>query len=428
MLRNPTDYSEQFETLMHMEECKVFYDDEQNRTVLLENGYAQYRFKNPGEWPPQGQHVRPTAVQVIFTKYPKDKEFWLTDYHWLLSKRLLELFSLDSNLNSEDVDYSMLLQTDCDNEFETIQLFHGIRIWYEPIPQEKEAEPEESAAQQLDDEPHNTTTACERNRAHIKKLNQWMYKDKHSMDSSVFNVLDRHREWDSCLMVVDFTGSMYGYGAEAVLWQLLNEDSSGITHCAFFNDGDGVKTRKKVLGNTGGVYVEKTAHPDRVLRAMRKTKNRGNGGDSPENDMEAMASSLLALKNTEEVVLIADNKSCIRDFVLLTYMRRPVHVILCGTEAGINHQYINLAWLTGGSIHTKDMDLDFRSDSVLQSIQDEDFIVAGVEYTLLQNGYLMPLNLAENFFAHCDRYYNATGIRSKRKKKRHKEPDCYFTQ
>ena len=40
---------------------------------------------------------------------------------------------------------------------------------------------------------------------------------------------------------------------------------------------------------------------------------------------------ITAIKNTpeaKEIILVADNNSCIRDYVLLSYINRPVHVIL----------------------------------------------------------------------------------------------------
>lgn len=426
-LRNPVQYRSEIDEQLRITEVPIFTKKTSSGKVLLENGYAQYQFKNPDAWPPvQGQPVYPTAVRVIFTKYPKDSAFWLTDYQWLLSKRLDALFKLDSNLNSKHIAYSILLQTDCDNEFETMQLFHGIEISYQleaSANHVSDTKPEFSMninSQALGDG-RPMRPAEDRNKASIKKLNQLMYKEKYSMDSTIFKVLARNNDWSNALLVMDWTGSMRGYGAEALLWQSMFEDSSAIEHCAFFNDGDRKKNRKKIIGNTGGIYVSDAKPVYSSVKMMRKVQSRGDGGDSPENDIEALITAIKSTPETREVILVADNNSCIRDYVLLSYLNRPVHVILCGTRNGINHQYINLAWKTGGSIHTQTMDID-NIDHLLQT---NTLVIEGVRYGLTPYNTIVPLNRAENNFAHCDRYIKPA---NRKRSKRRKEPKCYFTE
>ena len=214
-LSNPKLYRAEIDQQLQITEVPVFAKQAASGKVLLENGYAKYLFKNPDEWPPlQGQKVIPTKVRVIFTKYPKDSAFWLTDYQWLLSKRLNALFSLDSNLNSKDIEYSILLQTDCDNEFETMQLFHGIEISYRLETQVKTA----GHRTELDSKNQDMSLSNSkefrpaevRNKSSIKKLNQLMYKEKYSMDSTVYKALDRNDHWNNALLVMDWTGSMRG--------------------------------------------------------------------------------------------------------------------------------------------------------------------------------------------------------------------------
>ena len=425
-LSNPKLYRAEIDQQLQITEVPVFAKQAASGKVLLENGYAKYLFKNPDEWPPlQGQKVIPTKVRVIFTKYPKDSAFWLTDYQWLLSKRLNALFSLDSNLNSKDIEYSILLQTDCDNEFETMQLFHGIEISYRLETQVKTA----GHRTELDSKNQDMSLSNSkefrpaevRNKSSIKKLNQLMYKEKYSMDSTEYKALDRNDHWNNALLVMDWTGSMRGYGAEALMWQSMFEDSSGIEHCAFFNDGDRKKNRKKIIGNTGGIYLSKAKPVYSSVKMMRKVQSKGDGGDSPENDVEALITAIKNTPEAKEIILVADNNSCIRDYVLLSYINRPVHVILCGTQNGINHQYLNLAWRTGGSIHTETMDLD----SIDVKLQSSQLVIDGVRFGLTPYNAIVPLNRAENNFAHCDRYIKPT---KRKRAKRRKEPKCYFTE
>jgi hypothetical protein len=123
------------------------------------------------------------------------------------------------------------------------------------------------------------------------------------------------------------------------------------------------------------------------------------------------------------VILIADNRSCIRDFVLVSCLDRPVHVILCDTRKDVNHQYINLVWKTGGSLHGIDWDL--TADEINQSL--DSIVIEGVSFTMTRDGWLMPSDRfgMQAGFGFCTRYYRAPKRRNT--VKRRKEPECYFT-
>ena len=53
-------------------------------------------------------------------------------------------------------------------------------------------------------------------------------------DSVVSAVLDRHLDWQNMIVVNDWTGSMYPYGAQVLKWQLLNYRKSGLTSLTLF--------------------------------------------------------------------------------------------------------------------------------------------------------------------------------------------------
>jgi hypothetical protein len=423
-LEAPDQHRALFESLIPIREIPVYTERSQAGMVLLENGYAEYEFQNK-DWPPQGDaRAIPTAVQIIFTKYPKDKSFWLTDYHWLLAKRLSALFELDPRFNDSSVQFSILLQTECDNEFEALQLFHGMELHYrietDDLPDEQRDLPPENT---LEAKPQSTDEWSARDQSAVRKVQRFMAKERYYMDSSVYNVLDRHPEWQDALVVIDWTGSMYGYGAEVLLWHAMNGSKSGIKHLAFFNDGDHKPARKKGLGTTGGVYLTEASPHSKTLRYFTKVMRNGNGGDSPENDIEALIRAIDAFPKDNDVILIADNRSCIRDFVLVSCLDRPVHVILCDTRKDVNHQYINLVWKTGGSLHGIDWDL--TADEINQSL--DSIVIEGVSFTMTRDGWLMPSDRfgMQAGFGFCTRYYRAPKRRNT--VKRRKEPECYFT-
>jgi hypothetical protein len=176
----------------------------------------------------------------------------------------------------------------------------------------------------------------------------------------VAKVLDRHSEWKNILAVNDWTGSMYGYGAQVLRWHLVNFNKSGIKSLTLFNDGDDKSTNNKIIGETGGIYSEKADNILKLLDLFNLIMLKGGGGDGPENDIEAILEAMNNFTDYSEIVLIADNNSCVRDIELADRIDKPVKVILCGYDPriGINPDYVYLATITNGGIYTIDEDIE----------------------------------------------------------------------
>ena len=143
----------------------------------------------------------------------------------------------------------------------------------------------------------------------------------------------------------------------------------------FFNDGN--MERRKKIGRTRGIYFEKAENINKVISLLSKVKAKGNGGDPEENDLEAIIKGIQKYPDFKEVILIADNNSCMRDYCLFKEIKVPLKIILCGTYTGINPQYINLAYKTGGSIHTIEDDI---SDFYNKTQSDAIFMIDELEY------------------------------------------------
>jgi hypothetical protein len=272
-------------------------------------------------------------IDLVFTKYPENINNWRTDYYKLLNDRLITLFSIDSTLRSKKIRWNMILQTRCQTEEEAKKYFHGFVIKYRP-----------KKARTI----YQIKTPQE-----LKAL---ITGEVVVNDSTVFKVMKRHPEWDSMLVVMDWTGSMYKFGAQFILWHkaIALSDPDRVRHFVFFNDGNGKKTWQKKIGRTGGVYRTKSTDLDEIVATMERVMNKGNGGDSPENDLEALLTSVQNLKAFKEVILIADNKSEVRDIELIKYLDRPVRVIVCDLRSRkINPAYIKIARESGGSLHTR---------------------------------------------------------------------------
>jgi hypothetical protein len=154
-------------------------------------------------------------------------------------------------------------------------------------------------------------------------------------------------------VVTDFTSSMYPYTAQLVLWFAINTQQSKISDVFFFNDGDQKPDSEKVSGEVGGIYHEQRVNFTDIRALAYKTASKGIGGeDLEENDLEALLYAMEKSPNAKGYVLIADNSAPPRDMDLINKIKKPVHIILCGTSNGLEIAYLELARKTGGSVHT----------------------------------------------------------------------------
>jgi antitoxin component YwqK of YwqJK toxin-antitoxin module len=200
----------------------------------------------------------------------------------------------------------------------------------------------------------------------------------------VYNVLKRNKQWKNKLIVADLTGSMYSYAQQTSTWLKLHfiRDTTS-QNFVFFNDGDKKRDEDKKIGATGGVYYCKAKNVDELISTMELTVKKGQGGDAPENPIEAIIYGLNKSGKAEDIILIADNWAKVRDIKMLARIKVPVRVILCGVYEGmeINEDYLNIAYKTKGSVHTIEQDI---TDLMKQSTGKK-FNINGVDY-IIKNG------------------------------------------
>jgi hypothetical protein len=188
-----------------------------------------------------------------------------------------------------------------------------------------------------------------------------------SQDSVVLKVFARRPEWRGLMVVTDWTGSMYQYGAQVLKWHKENIEKGTIKYLVLFNDGDDFEKnyssfgQTKKMGETGGVYFCEPTDLEEVIKMMEMVMLKGDGGEIPENDIEAILKGIERYKgNYSSIVLIADNASEVRDINLLYKVKQPVHVIICGDASNVHPDYVAIAWKTGGSIMTINYEVLFK--------------------------------------------------------------------
>jgi hypothetical protein len=205
-----------------------------------------------------------------------------------------------------------------------------------------------------------------------------------TVKQTVFQVMKRNPKWKKNVIVTDLTASMYPYSKEIHTWlKLFFLRDTAQQYFAFFNDGDHKRDIDKKVGITGGVYVCRAKTCDDLINTMKLTIKKGEGGDSPESVVEPILTALKKVRTPDNIILIADNWAKVRDLNLITRVKVPVRVILCGVFDGmeVNTDYLNIAYKTKGSVHTIEQDI---TDLVTQT-SGKKFNINGFDY-IIRNG------------------------------------------
>jgi len=373
VLKNPKKYKEQLIKKLNYIEILEFKDTIKADHVVLTNGYARYPLIDKNKWTAYDTSKIVYRVDIVYTKYPKIKRDWITNYYSLLANRLKELFRLDSSLNRNNIEFNTVLQVNCFTAKETKKMYHGIVIYYK-----NRNEISKKEVSEIDDGlPDGEHFLFDRKKNLPPLLRNLTINDSLATDETtvmkvisqmdmlddistpdVYNVLERHPDWKDMVIVMDWTGSMYAYSGQAIMWHALNFKSKRINKFVFFNDGNKKRREEKILGKTGGIYAFDSENLADVIEVMYEITQMGKGGDWPENDTEALIFAQNKWPNVKELFLIADNRSNVRDLSLLEQLHVPVHVILCGNGWAYHIHYLNLAYKTGGTIHTIDDDVE----------------------------------------------------------------------
>lgn len=382
-------------------EVPRFVPDTGEHVTYLPNGFRKSTLLEQERWSLVRDDVEVKKVRIIFSKYPL-RNGTFDGHTWLTRDRLIELFLLDPDLNRDDIAWEVVMHTDCRNDHQVATLFHGIEIQHAPKPlpggpadstlapateQASVAQAEllthmgvlspgsdPTALPSIDDQQarmiqHLDSLASDTNTVRGKadegarlaqgrlRLAQFQNTYGVGSDSVVWKVLDRHPGWKQVVVVADWTGSMYGYGAQALQWHVDRFERSGLVWFTLFNDGNGTPDHRKKIGKTGGIYDQSADNVEAVIALYGSVMMKGSGGDGPENPIEALLHAVEKHPAAGEVVLIADNNACVRDMELLDLVDVPVRVVVCGTVKHVNEQLLEIALRTEGSLHTIEEDL-----------------------------------------------------------------------
>lgn len=210
-------------------------------------------------------------------------------------------------------------------------------------------------------------------------------KSKTALD----RILNPETDQSDKLIVTDITGSMYPYAKQVINWyeNYLKKNKNPMNF-VFFNDGDKKPHQLKTLGNTGGVYQVSSDDISEIVRVMSTAASNGGGGDAAENNAEAVITGLTKFPKTKQVIMIADNSAPVRDIEIAKRIKKPVKIILCGLTPvdEVNIDFILMAYLTKGSLHTFSADLYDFSDNLDNKVIE----IQGSNY-IIENGRIIKL-------------------------------------
>ena len=339
---------------------KSYTPDEEN-TVHLKMAYGSQKILNPKEWSYIQKDARAKKIDVVMTLYPSDLDNWRVDFENLIEKRLQNLTELDSNLLVDcTIKWNLILQDADSTSYHAKKRDHGVFISYVDLPTQKHKNHYASVL----------TKCYGRNVAKIE-------------GEKLTKITKRNKDkWKKMLIVTDCSGSMMPYGTEVFLWHMLKYNKNNVNQFAFFNDGE---TGSQAIGKSGGIHMVKIKDHQKIASALNYVNSLGvKNFDNPENDLEAIIYAMDRAYNYDEVVLIADNNSSIRDFKLVKQIKHPIRIVLCGLdmENNIHPDYLELAFLTKGSIHTVEKDIEnfMRDDQGrIIPIFDEKYQIQGDE-------------------------------------------------
>jgi hypothetical protein len=303
------------------------------------------------------QNANIIQIDLVYTNYPRDQ-----DVSELNKQRILKMLSIRSDLiKTTGISWSVVRQMYCKDESQAKMLFHGAVIYYQP---EQSQALNSYELEQYEDLPKDDNF-----KVTDKVLKQF------NDDPVILNVMKRNN-WKNPTIVADVTCSMSPYMKQTAFWFLLKMNKTEHANITLFNDGNGKENRLKAVGSTGGLHNVTTKDYLEFRELLMKSVSYGCSGDADENDVEAILEAQKNHPKAKEIILIADNFSDMRDFRLISKIKVPVRVIICGTKYTVNTQYLNLALQTGGSVHSIEQDL---SDLVDKS-EGDSFTFMGKRY------------------------------------------------
>ena len=268
-----------------------------------------------------------TSVDLVYTDYPKGEDF--TE---LNRKRMIELYMhVPKAFNKNFIHWRIIRHTGIKRAGDLNKYFHGFVVYYRPMPK------------------------CSDEENDIREI---LSQNKKLVDSTIFKVFKRNRSWKDMVAVMDVTGSMAPYTAQMLLWLKLNSALKTTKQLVFFNDDEENSNDQSVKFDSCGIWSVESFKFEKILKTCFKAMEKGNHF---ENNLEALFYAVKKFpQDKKNIIMVADNWEDPCDMKLLTKLKElkiPLRIIVCGVDKVMNTNYLDMAYATGGTVHTMEEDL-----------------------------------------------------------------------
>ncbi len=196
-----------------------------------------------------------------------------------------------------------------------------------------------------------------------------------STNQEIKAMLYRNKDqWTAKRIVANIDCSMYPYIDELMVWNYSDEDERRNNTYWLFNGFQNDSKKSETDHHRRGVYKVSNNDIEGFCNTIDKIVNFSCSGSRLENVVEALIIGSANKPENEELLFIADNFSDVSDLHKLPELTVPVRVLLTDSEYGVNEHYLEIAYRTGGSIHTTFEDI---SSKQLQSLEDGQHLKVG---------------------------------------------------
>jgi hypothetical protein len=184
-------------------------------------------------------------------------------------------------------------------------------------------------------------------------------------------------QWTAKRIIANIDCSMYQYLDELMVWNYSDEQEQNNNTYWLFNGFQNDSKPSSSGNDRRGIFFVPNNDVAGFCNTVDKIVNFSCGGNRLENVVEALILGAKDKSPEEELLFIADNYSDVSDLNKLQELHVPVRVLLTASEYGVNEHYLEIAYRTGGSIHTIHEDIP---SGHLQDLEDGEQLQVG-KYT-----------------------------------------------
>lgn len=216
----------------------------------------------------------------------------------------------------------------------------------------------------------NIKKLVEKNKAELTSNPDYFVENKKEINA----ILERNNEaWENKRVIANIDCSMYQYIDELMVWNYSYPQEHSKNKYWLFNGFNYIDKDEKSVARRGIFHVDQN-DVSGFFKTINKIVNFSCRGSRLENVVEALILGAEGKTSDENLLFIADNYSDVSDLEKLNKLTVPVHIVLTHSDIGVNENYLEIAYQTGGSIHTLYEDI---SSSRLKNLTDGDRLLIG---------------------------------------------------